>query len=71
VRVLVLAEPHVSAGHPDVGDQMQFVGHVPGIAMDNRDQGFAELLGPGEGIEHGVLYRVEPVMALSQSSLGV
>jgi hypothetical protein len=39
VRVLILAKPHVGAGYPDVGHQMQFVAHVPGIAMDNRDQG--------------------------------
>jgi hypothetical protein len=31
--------PHVGAGHPDVGHQMQLVAHVPGIAMDNYDQG--------------------------------
>jgi hypothetical protein len=57
VRVLVLAEPRVGAGDPDVGHQVQFVAHVPGIAMDNRDQGLAEFLGPGEGIKHAIGHR--------------
>jgi hypothetical protein len=70
VCVLVLAKPDVGAGDQDVGDQMQFVAHVPGIAMDNRDQGLAELLGPGEGIEHAILHR-ERLAGLGQGREGV
>jgi hypothetical protein len=60
VRVLVLAEPHAGAGHPDVGYQVQFVGHVPGIAVDHRDQRLGQVLGPGEGIEHAIGDRERP-----------
>ena len=59
VRVLVLAKPHVGAGHPDVGHQMQFVAHVPGIAMDNHDQELAELLGPSKRRSSGREEEVE------------
>jgi pimeloyl-ACP methyl ester carboxylesterase len=44
---------------------MQFVAHVPGIAMDNHDQGLAEMLGPGEGIEHAILASGEPLLLIS------
>ena len=70
VRVLVLAKPHVGAGHPNVDHQMQFVAHVPGIAVDDRDQGLAELLGPGEGVEHAILDR-ERLAGLGQGREGV
>jgi len=70
VCVLVLARPHVGAGDPDVGHQMQFVAHVPGIAMDNRVQGFAEFLGPGKGIEHAILHR-ERLAGLGQEREGI
>ena len=34
---------------PVIGHQMEFVAHVPGIAVDNHDQGLAELLGLANG----------------------
>ena len=52
VRVLILAKPHVSAGHPDVGHQMQFVAHVPGVAMDNGEERLGEDgRRPGQGVD--------------------
>ena len=71
MRILVLAKPNVSAGHPDVRHQMQFVAHVPGIAMDHCDQRLAELLRPRKGIEHAVFFDREWLAGLGQGCEGV
>jgi hypothetical protein len=40
--VLVLPEADIGAGDADVGDQMELMPHVPGVAVDHDDAGLRQ-----------------------------
>ena len=41
--IFILAEAGVGCSNTDVGNKMEFMGHVPGIAMSNHDQRLGEV----------------------------
>src|SRR5258708_2448962 len=42
VGILILTEARVGRGYADIGGEVEFVAHVPGVAMDNGEQRLRE-----------------------------